>query len=130
MALDTFTTAYLECALWSSYDNADEAGGEPMDANYSIGDLAPGTLAQLAADCADFQTSQAELLAAWYDTCGESPQRAGYDFWLTRNRHGAGFWDRWSGGAEGRIGRALTDAAHVYGSCDLYIGDDGKLYAQ
>ena len=29
-----FTIAYVEAALWSSTDNADESGGEPLDANY------------------------------------------------------------------------------------------------
>jgi hypothetical protein len=35
---------------------------------------------------------------------------AGHDFWLTRNRHGAGFWDgHWRDSAE------LTQIAHSYG---------------
>lgn len=51
--------------------------------------------------------------------------RAGHDFWLTRCGHGAGFWDR----GLGDIGCKLTEAASVYGSVDLYIGDDGLIYA-
>ena len=43
---------------------------------------------------------------------------------LTRNRHGAGFWDR----GHGDKGKRLTDAAHAYGSSDAYLGDDGLLY--
>ena len=39
--MDAFTTAYIEAALWSSMDNADEQGGEPLDANYDIEDIAP-----------------------------------------------------------------------------------------
>ena len=52
------------------------------------------------------------------------PAQAGHDFWLTRNRHGAGFWDR----GLGERGQRLTDAAHVYGESYLSIGDDGKVY--
>jgi hypothetical protein len=26
-------------------------------------------------------------------------------------------------------GKRLTDAAHTYGSVDLYVGDDGKIHA-
>jgi NAD/NADP transhydrogenase alpha subunit len=70
-------------------------------------------------DCQQFQADNAELLAQ----VGTIKQH-GHDFWLTRNGHGAGFWDR----GYGEIGRKLTDAAHAWGSSDIYIGDDGKLY--
>jgi hypothetical protein len=76
----------------------------------------------------DFQQAQSELLSQWYSDCGEDPERSGHDFWLTRNRHGAGFWDRWFGDSpQAKLGNLLSDAAHVYGSCDLYVGDDGKV---
>lgn len=48
-----------------------------------------------------------------------------HDFWLTRNRHGAGFWD---GDYPEKVGARLTDAAHKFGECWLYVGDDGTLY--
>lgn len=118
-ALDRFTRAYLECALWSSMDNADEQGGSPLDENYSLDDFSPEALASAVADCADFQSSQADLLA------DIDSEQAGHDFWLTRNGHGAGFWDR---GHPGDIGKRLTDEAKVYGGVDLDIGDDGLIY--
>lgn len=47
-------------------------------------------------------------------------------FWLTRCGHGCGFWDGdWSEPAA----TILTDAAHAFGNVDLYVGDDGKIYA-
>ena len=52
------------------------------------------------------------------------PGQIGHDFWLTRNRHGAGFWDR----GLGDVGDRLTKAAHAFGESDLYVGDDGNLY--
>lgn len=42
------------------------------------------------------------------------------DFWLTRNRHGAGFWDR----GAGDVGKRLTQAAHGFGEQDVV--DTGK----
>jgi len=48
-----------------------------------------------------------------------------HDFWLTRNRHGAGFWD---GDYPEELGKKLTEASHAFGECDLYIGDDGKVH--
>lgn len=121
-----FLRAYIECALWSSTDNADETGGAPLDANYSIEDIDPDTLVQMRLDCKDFQESSARLLAQAYATGHYDESQAGHDFWLTRNGHGAGFWDR----GLGATGEALTRDAKAHGSVDLYVGDDGKVYAQ
>lgn len=119
--LDSFTSSYIECALWSSTDD----DGEPLDGLYTADDLAESTLRQIVDNCADFQASFADLLSQAYARDGYSSEQAGHDFWLTRNGHGAGFWDR---GLDA-IGQQLTDMAHSYGSCDLYIGDDGNIYA-
>jgi len=117
----TFSTAYLECALWSSNDESNEQGGNPMDANYDESDLSDECREQMEKDCAEFQESNRELLEA----SGQSDEQSGHDFWLTRCGHGAGFWDR----GLGDIGRKLTDACKPYGNVDLYIGDDGKIYS-
>jgi len=120
--LTTVCKAYVECALWSSHDESDESGGEPMDANYSIDDIAPETLAQMQSDCDDFTGN--EEIAALLTESGLSDEQIGHDFWLTRNGHGAGFWDR---GLD-EIGRKLTTFTKPYGSFDLYVGDDGLIY--
>ena len=125
-ALDEFTRAYIECALWSSTDEDSKS----LDASYSVADLAPETLDSMVKDCRDFQESFAELLALAYEKYTHSPdwiheEQAGHDFWLTRNRHGAGFWDR----GLGDVGQVLTDMAHPYGEVNLYVGDDGRIYA-
>lgn len=112
--MDKFTRAYIECALWSSCDEHDE----PMDANYSAEDIHADTLAAMVRDCAEFQSNNAELLS------DIDSSQAGHDFWLTRNHHGAGFWDR----GLGEVGEELTKAAHAYGEFDLYVGDDGLIY--
>jgi len=142
--LDAFTLAYIAAALWSSYDNADENGGEPLDANYSAEDIALETPAQIAADCARFQAENAEDISSGCNRSSEEftdTERAGHDFWLTRNGHGAGFWDGdWQGNEVSRAvkcgpftvdnaGDRLTAASKVFGQTDLYIGDDGKIYA-
>lgn len=118
--LSKFQQGFLEAALWSSTDNADDSGGEPLDKNYGISDIDPKTLASLLKDCDDFCEENAELLAQ----AGDDEQN-GHDFWLTRNGHGAGFWDR----GYGAVGDKLSDACKPYGSVDLHVGDDGKIYA-
>ncbi len=110
--MDVFTRAYIAAALWSSTD----LDGTPLDSNYEPRDIAPATLAEMEEDCRDFQAAHASDL--------ENPEQDGHDFWLTRNGHGAGFWDR----GYGARGDRLTDAAHVYGGVDLLPGDDGMLY--
>lgn len=115
--LDQFTMAYVECALWSSTTG----DGTPLD---SIGaEVSLEALERMEADCTKFQETNAALLeqASEY----QSVSHQGHDFWLTRNGHGAGFWD---GDYPDPLGAALTEASKVYGECDLYVGDDGAIY--
>lgn len=49
----------------------------------------------------------------------------GMDFWLTRNGHGVGFWDR---GYSDENQKKLVQAAEDMRSKNLYVGDDLKLY--
>lgn len=145
--LDRFITAYVECALWSSNEGADDT---PMNENYDAEDIAESSMTSIRADCAQFVREQAAVLD-YCDETGDLPLRgeearakgfsdayamAGHDFWLTRNHHGAGFWDGdWNidlpapeGGFSAQAGDVLTDAAHKFGECDLYVGDDGQVY--
>ena len=123
--LDTFTRAYIGAALWSSTDDSDESGDDPLDANYDETDIASETLQRMAEDCAAFQTGNAEdLLAADIEA-----SRAGFLFWLNRNGHGSGFWDEVSGGHELRpVFMRLSAASKVWGAYDLCVGDDGRIY--
>jgi len=45
---------------------------------------------------------------------------------MTRNGHGAGFWD----GDWPDDGDRLTKASEAYGTFDLYVGDDGEIHGQ
>ena len=123
--VDTYVLAldgYLGCALWSSYDDT----GRPLD-ELGTGAVADETFDDMACDVWRF------LATCWgdvwedfeIDLSGIEPEQLGHDLWLTRNYHGAGFWDR----GLGEIGDKLTELAHSYGDVTLYIGDDGKIYA-
>jgi hypothetical protein len=106
---------YAICALWSSTDENDE----PLDSFYTIDDIDPDTLEKMRQDIVDFVETNKELLLS----SGQSDEQIGHDFWLTRNHHGAGFWDR----GLGDIGEKLTKACHVYGDVYLYVSDSGKV---
>lgn len=121
MDFDKFLAGYLECALWSSTDDA----GNPLDDNYDVDDLSEGFLASSREECRDFFDANRALMEQAQKEYHYLPSiSGGHDFWLTRNRHGAGFWDR----GMGEVGQKLTEAAHVYGSVDLYVGDNGRIY--
>ncbi len=56
-SLDDFTTAYIECALWSSTDESRDDGGDPMDQNYGPENLTIATLKEMISDCQAFQSA-------------------------------------------------------------------------
>ena len=115
--MDKFLAAYIAAALWSTTDESTPEGGDFLDENYGPEDLAPQTIAAMEADCARFRAENA------HDIEGQEAQ-AGHDFWLTRNHHGAGFWD----GDWPDAGDRLTEACQKYGEVNLYVGDDGLIY--
>lgn len=108
--LDEFTQAYITCAL------------SPLDDNYSAEDIAPVPLLRIIADCAEFQASCADTLAK-----AGSVSQNGHDFFLTRNRHSAGYWGR---DYSEEVSAFLTEQAQERGQQDFYVGGDGQIYVQ
>lgn len=126
MDLDLMLRAYITCALWSSNDESDESGGEPLDKNYGPDDIAPETLAKMRADCEAFIKANVLDFTSTRWTVEGLAKQVGHDLWLTRNGHGAGFWDGdWP---EPQASR-LTEAAKAMGEVNLYVGDDGRIHA-
>lgn len=120
---NAFMGAYRVCSLWASEDH----NGIPLDTSYAVDDLSDPVLAHtMTTDCLKFLHPSNQELRRYMDSWDSlQHSRAGHDFWLTRNGHGAGFWDGvWPGEYED----ALTEWAKSFGECNLYVGDDGKLY--
>lgn len=115
---DVFVHQYMVTALWSTNDESTPEGGEPMDANYTVDDIDSETVEKMKADCRKFLEANAEDIDGRYED-------GGHDFWLSRNNHGAGYWD---GDWPEVAGERLTDAAHKFGEVNLYVGDDGKIH--
>lgn len=135
MKLDQFTEAYITCMLWSSTDNTDDQGGEPLENNYSIEDIDPESMSRIIKDCKDFQAENLEdimripSVSCNPDTHGRSHytglESAGHDFWFTRCGHGVGFWDR---DYPEDMAARLTASCERFGECWPYVGDDNKIY--
>ena len=115
--------------LWSESDD----NGQPLD---RLGaELSPEARRRIETEWAEF-SAKAEALGfdALEHRATMLPRDCDADHWaavahdwaLTRNRHGAGFWD---GDWVEPWGRRLTDLAHKSGEISLYLGDDGLIYA-
>ncbi len=117
---DSFIKAFFACALWATNDNADPSGGEPLENNFSESDFDPMTKAKLTIDCQLFMDAQSVNIT------DHPAEDAGHDFFLSRNGHGAGFFEHEHGTKE--QGNALQEAARSFGEASIYVGDDGKLY--
>lgn len=93
---------------------------------------------KLRLDCLAFLSACAEYEPGLVDKVAEyapdyEDEQMGRDFWLTRNGHGAGFWDRKQldvtpNGDKQTLGDALTSVAQRFPECGLYEGDDGLVY--
>lgn len=110
--------AYIEAVYFTETGDGDE---QPA----SDAEMAIKTQFDAMSDCADFLSHCADTGAlAQYADSGRTWDSFGHDFWLTRNGHGAGFWDR----GLGALGDELSEAAKSMGSRDAYAGDDGLIY--
>ncbi len=128
MKLDKFTIAYIECMLWLTNDESTPEGGDPLDENYGIDDIDDDNLRDIIVDCNAFQRMHAgDILSENYsnDLPSSTDAYAGYVFWLTRNSHGAGFWDRgWEEGA----GKRMDETSKRMGEVCVCVGESGKIY--
>lgn len=118
---------YLTTALWASTDNSDDSGGDPLDKNYGIEDIAPESLAKARADCERFLVSNADALGSLAMKQVIDWSTIGHDFWLTRNGHGAGFWDGDYPEPEASV---LTASCKTFGELYPIVGDSGDIHLE
>lgn len=126
--LGAFTKAYIACMLWSS-NGSDEDDCEFLDQKYSIDDLSVEALIQINKDIADFMGESYIEVSEAYHKHGVEASQFGHDFWLTRNRHGAGFWDRPEMYTQ-ELADKLTKKAREFKEVSPYVGDAGKIYLE
>lgn len=118
---DSFRQSFLETLLWSTTGDEDEH----LDGTHSLSDFHPATIAGLHQQCDAFLDENLTDINAVIDQVpGYAFSSAGHDFALSRNGHGAGFFDCGVDGPDQR----LQAAAEKAGPSEAYVGDDGLVY--
>jgi hypothetical protein len=121
MSTNEVLHGYETAAYWSSNSETDLAGGEPLDNYMAANDTEPSEKCR-ARMREDVEAFLASCESANIDLSECDMSQVGHDLWLTRNRHGVGFWDRDAatyGTAERRD--ALDRLAKAMGEVYLYV---------
>jgi hypothetical protein len=111
---------YLECAAWCGYLYLSE-DSPPVNIDETDYTFSASALASALADCEAFMSIPEVQDCVTRN--GLSAEMVGHNYWLTRNRHGAGFWDR----GLGADGDTLTHWAHTFGESDPYLSDSEEI---
>ena len=108
--------------LWSSIDD----DGNPLDSGNR--EVSEKLKTSLAADFQEFLDSLPKNFDAkdHYIGNGDIDGMLEHDYILTRNHHGAGFWD---GDWGKELGDTLRRLANHKPEIEAYVGDDGLVYA-
>lgn len=116
--LEQMVNGYLEAAVWTdSPDDGTEWGQLSQDATEKA-----------KKDCQSFAL-KAHLAGIPLESLKDAAyQQIGHDLWLTRNGHGAGFWDRPKMYNGQQIADHLSSLCKEMGGSALIQGDDGFLY--
>lgn len=132
MKMNPTLIALAETVLYTECDDY----GEPLDNNYFIKDIEEESLKKLYTDYQSFISVVEEKITAaigdkwdciddFYDVHQPALNQTEYDYILTRNGHGAGFWD---GDWSSQVSKILTDAAQSQPEFSAIVDDDGKIY--
>jgi len=133
---------YIGTALWSStvslpVDESELVDGEmpdltddhplhgiaecePYDSHFDIYDFPESEIDKAQADIDRFLE-----LIEHLDTSDYDDSDLMHDFWLTRNGHGAGFWD---GDYPDELGEALTKVCKEFSEVNIWVDESGTLY--
>lgn len=113
--------SYIDTALWSTTNESNDEI-EFLNGEFTIDDFDPDTLNELEKEMWTF-------IDEYYGLVCKEDEDTTYEmfvhnFWLNRNGHGAGFWDK-----DYKNKDALSDASEKFGTVFLYVGDDARIYS-
>ncbi len=116
--IDRMVVGYLAAAAWSTCGGELDETGNPEHESLEAFEFSAAAEAKALKDCQAFLKLAGTLVQSM------DPEQVGHDFWLTREGHGVGFWDR----GLGEVGDKLAQISDTFGSGNLELGDDELLY--
>ncbi len=114
--LQTLITGYTEALYFTE--------GGPDHPEFDGAELSDSARLCIMLDCVRFLV-RVDLLCGYVPS--ELYPHLGHDLWLTRNGHGAGFWD---GDWPENQGQILDGLAQNMGPMHAWVGDDGLIYME
>ncbi len=112
--IDSFVEDYLRTAAWVSCDSGENTNFTKVGKAIAKEDC----LKFITAVQKEFPKETAQSILEYKGT--ELEYLAAHDFFLTRNGHGAGFWDKPENYGGQVIADKLTDICKEIGSTDCY----------
>ena len=114
-----FRSAYVAALLWSSVDEDGDNHRYFDEIATGFEDFNAASQEQIEKDCKSFLELSKGLFK------NKDCEQAGHDFALTRNRHGAGFWDRPETYGRANADR-LTEISKGFGEVYLFWNDESQ----
>ena len=115
-----FRKGYIDALLWSSVNNDAEEEQYFDELANGYEDFDVESQERIDKDCKDFLEKALKFIPE------DSFEQAGHDFALTRNDHGAGFWDR-----EDEYGQDAAEKLNIlatsFGEVYLFYDSERKM---
>lgn len=119
--------SYIECSIWASscWERLDESGHPTsFDMLDDCAGFSDSAIEKMRSELGDFHAKAEKIIDSkdWDEMGVELPSDSeiAHDFWLTRNHHGSGFWDR----GMGELGEKLTELSQSYGEQHPWLNED------
>ena len=100
---------------------------DPLDHHFSLEHFTEESLCQAESDCEAFFDRLNKAGLADRASCFADDDQIAHDFWLTRNGHGAGFWDGDYCDDFDDVGDLLSAIADGFGGRDVGVTPSGRV---
>lgn len=132
--LGPMVEGYIECALWAETCGDFFSDKSYSDLGFDVTDITERCLAQMIRDCVHFANQNDwNLIMHLGSKFNKNPKYTernfGHDFWLSRNGHGAGFFDHKKPQSDNdpTIWDVFQLNAVKTGPCELYLTEWGEI---
>jgi hypothetical protein len=112
---------YLFAALWT----------EELDSSSDVEDFMPSSVNQARKDIDSFLEKAKDFLLPYIKNFGATAEeQLGHDFWLSRNGHGSGFFDRNLEGCDSDVCDKLQDIARSFPTKNVFVNESELLFIE